>query len=54
MVFVEGGCFEMGDPYPQTTRLDGDPDEKPTPSASPTITSANTRSRAASSPDSSA
>ncbi len=29
MIFVEGGCFEMGDPYPQTTRLDGDPDEKP-------------------------
>jgi len=29
MVFVEGGCFEMGDPYPQKTILDGDPDEKP-------------------------
>ncbi|MDP2690307.1 MAG: formylglycine-generating enzyme family protein [Deltaproteobacteria bacterium] len=29
MVFVKGGCFEMGDPYPQKTRLDGDADEKP-------------------------
>lgn len=29
MVFVKGGCFEMGDPYPQETRLDGDADEKP-------------------------
>ncbi|MBI5642178.1 MAG: formylglycine-generating enzyme family protein [Deltaproteobacteria bacterium] len=30
MILVKGGCFEMGDPYTQATRLDGDPDEKPT------------------------
>ncbi len=29
MVFVQGGCFEMGDLFPQHTNLDGDPDEKP-------------------------
>lgn len=29
MVFIKAGCFEMGDPFPQKTRLDGDPDEKP-------------------------
>jgi len=29
MVFVEGGCFEMGDPLPQKDPFDGDPDEKP-------------------------
>jgi formylglycine-generating enzyme required for sulfatase activity len=29
MVFVEGGCFEMGDPFEQKHALDGDPDEKP-------------------------
>lgn len=29
MIFVKGGCYEMGDPLPQKHALDGDPDEKP-------------------------